>query len=329
VGSAAELTREEWDGWHDERRWRWLADVTARLGRAASVRLEGRRAVFTIEGTDFALVPGGRVRLGFDPGAFVPSDGQRASYEESVEAWGMPPALEEHLAAVLSPPREVRPPALLVEAVAAEVGLQPLPADDPDVKDVVRSMRKDDRIRIIAGRGRHELRVQRSEGVLRAWTVQPTSRPDLERGLASRGMRLLTSDEWEHACGGAAPTLFRWGDDCPCDRTPHDNTANECRRREALVRLLVRDEPDWDQHLRPNVFGLTIARDPYANELVAEPQLWRGGDGGSSMCGGMGYFLCWLPLATSYLHHEMMAAADNGPSSDVHGWWMRRVLPLP
>ncbi len=62
---------------------------------------------------------------------------------------------------------------------------------------------------------------------------------------------------------------------------------------------------DWDFHIRPNAFGIFIASNPYQCELVAEPEIFRGGDGGGAICGGTGFFMGWLTLATAYYEAEM------------------------
>jgi len=55
------------------------------------------------------------------------------------------------------------------------------------------------------------------DGTCRVWRRPPTTVAWVEASLARIGMRLPTCDEWEYACGAAAPTLFRWGDDNPAD----------------------------------------------------------------------------------------------------------------
>ena len=108
---------------------------------------------------------------------------------------------------------------------------------------------------------------------------------DLPAVLAERGLRVPTSDEWEHACGAGADTLFRWGDDCPLDRVPYGDRTGP--------------------HNEPNAFGLRIAHDTYSTELTSDTGEVRGGDGGESVCGGYGHLLAWLPLATAHTHPDM------------------------
>ena len=113
--------------------------------------------------------------------------------------------------------------------------------------------------------------------------------------LAERGLRMPSPDEWEHACGAGAATLWWWGEQCPADRSPYGDATGP-------------------QH-RPNAFGLHIARDTYDAELTSEPTVVKGGDGGESVCGGYGSFVEWLPLATSN-RNPAMAEFVHGPDGD-------------
>ena len=48
----------------------------------------------------------------------------------------------------------------------------------------------------------------------------------------------------------------------------------------------------------PNFFGVSIAYDPYMREVVKAEQFTTcGGDGGRSICGGLGIFLGFLPCS--------------------------------
>ncbi|MEV7523543.1 hypothetical protein [Streptomyces sp. NPDC091371] len=118
---------------------------------------------------------------------------------------------------------------------------------------------------------------------------------DMPAALAARGLRMPTSDEWEHACGAGADTLFRWGNDCPLDRIPYgDHTG---------------------PHNQLNGFGLRIAYDTYSTELTSDATAVHGGDGGESVCGGYGHLLAWLPLATAN-RNPSMAEFVYGPEGE-------------
>ncbi|MEU9027246.1 hypothetical protein AB0D46_06885 [Streptomyces sp. NPDC048383] len=132
---------------------------------------------------------------------------------------------------------------------------------------------------------------------------------EIPAALAADGLRLPSADEWEHACGAGAGTLFRWGDACPLDE-PSYGTGT------------LRHEP--------NAFGLHIAYDSYGGELSADRGAFHGGDGGSAACGGYGSLLEWLPLATA-CRNPWMAELSYGPDGgDLGGAFSTRpVLTLP
>lgn len=113
-------------------------------------------------------------------------------------------------------------------------------------------------------------------------------------GLARGGLRPPTPDEWEHACGAGAETLFRWGDDYP-EGEPYGDVP------------LLRE---------PNRFGLVIGDDPYRAEFTTDPAVLCGGDGGSALCGGAGDFLSWLTLATSYRDPQLAETVEKGGLTD-------------
>lgn len=198
-------------------------------------------------GREFALIPGGRVTVGFDLESWQPSPQQTAEYAESLEeGFGYGLDLRSYLAQVLSPHRSVVLATVLM--VVEDEDLTESPADTP-------------------------------------------------AALAAQGLRMPSPDEWEHACGAGVNTLFRWGNDCPLDRMPFDCKAGP--------------------HKRLNAFGLRIAYDTYRAELSADTTVVHGGDGGEAECGGYGFLLGWLPLATANRNPTMVDFA-YGPDSREH-----------
>ncbi|MFJ9074671.1 hypothetical protein ACIRO3_05385 [Streptomyces sp. NPDC102278] len=113
--------------------------------------------------------------------------------------------------------------------------------------------------------------------------------------LAARGLRMPSPDEWEHACGAGADTLFRWGNEAPLDRIPYGD--------------------DTGPHNQPSAFGLRIAYDTYRAELTSDVADVHGGDGGESVCGGYGRMPAWLPLATAN-RNPFMADFVYGPEGE-------------
>jgi hypothetical protein len=125
--------------------------------------------------------------------------------------------------------------------------------------------------------------------------------------LALEGFRLPTSDEWEHACAAGARTFFRWGDEWPEGEPYGDHTR-------------------FTLHQVPNAFGLRIVESSYDVECIAELG-FRGGDGGSAVCGGTPSPYVWHTFASAFEHafeHAEECLPETYESARV-----RRVFPLP
>lgn len=134
----------------------------------------------------------------------------------------------------------------------------------------------------------------------------PSQQAEVDR-LAAIGQRLLTPEEWEHACGAGVSTLFRWDDTYPPGGDP-------CSTR-------------FGPHLLPNAFGLEIGQDPYRDEWTADPGVVCGGDGGGMVCGGHGEFVSWLTIATAFRDTDY--AAWRQQDADLVGqMFVRPAIPL-
>jgi hypothetical protein len=232
----------------------------------------GRIALYRRDGTLYALVPGGEVALGYDGAWFTPTPDQAADYA----AWpdGLPSDIRAFVGMVTSPPRVMQLPTLLVAVEAVEPGAGPADPDDPRVAQQLASLRRGWEHHRPPGMithhdwGRVEVTVDERCQPISARVVEYVTRHAVVADLAGRGLRLLTPDEWEHACGAGAMTLFRWGEDCPTDRYPTQHL----------------DGP----HRLANAVGLVIGHDPYRPECTADPGVACGGDGGRATCGDYG-----------------------------------------
>lgn len=193
-------------------------------------------------GAEFALVPGGEVTVGYDHTRALALDADaQSSWDTSMSEFGMPP-FPTYLSQVLQPARQVTLAPSLVETSARAIGDAIGEPDDDDDASAHE--------RVVAA-------------------------------LAADGLRLLTADEWEHACSGGTRTLWRWGDACPADCEPYGQVP-------------------FTELRRANAFGLAIAQNPYDWEYVDDPDQLRGGDGGDALCGGYGAVAAWVALASSY-----------------------------
>jgi hypothetical protein len=67
---------------------------------------------------------------------------------------------------------------------------------------------------------------------------------------------------------------------------------------------------------------------PYRVDLVADGPREVGGDGGCNICGGVGFFLAWLPPATAF--REPGAGTCSAPDANVADEYcrMRRVIRM-
>ncbi|HEX3731450.1 MAG TPA: hypothetical protein VHU91_00795, partial [Mycobacteriales bacterium] len=210
---------------------------------------------------------------------------QNASYAATATEYGIPVGIQDYITSVTSPARAAVVPPLLVSVTAIEAGLVPVPPSHPKITRLLAGHLDPQRGRSAAPKAievhsQARVTVNRDWTVAGAWLLETPSYGQVAGDLAEAGQRLLTPDEWEHACGAGAATLFRWGDDCPPDTVPDGSTTGP--------------------HREPNRFGLDIAQDPYRTERTADPSVVCGGDGGGIICGGAGAFVSWLTIATAY-----------------------------
>jgi hypothetical protein len=70
-----------------------------------------------------------------------------------------------------------------------------------------------------------------------------------------------------------------------------------------------------------------IGRDPYRHEWTTEPGIVCGGDGGGAVCGGSGFFLGWLTLATAY-RDKQFGARPNSRSGSMRELLIRPVIDM-
>lgn len=304
--SYAALTSAEWNAMSDDAAHRVAAGIADRHGltlRGLAVRAGAgwshRQARFDRDGTRFALVPGGRPTLGYDGSRFRPDAAQAADYAESADEYGLPP-VHEFVDAMTSPERVVEMPAMLVAVDAFDPCGMPLAPDDPRVREVAASAEPGvGGMRRVGPDGGLHVEFDRAGRVTRARLIRRVSYDEAMAGLARLDLRTTTPDEWEWACGAGATTLFRWGDHHPADGYPFDHRTGP--------------------HREENRWGLAIGQDPYRHEATTERTVVCGGDGGGATCGGSGFFLGWLTLATAYRDDDFgrWLASDDGYADEV------------
>lgn len=273
-------------------------------------------ALFEYQGKGFILVPANEAEIGFDIDSFLPTKEQQDCFDSVKEEFAKPYTLPGLLEFYLTPPRKIKTKTMLVEGIPVAAERGPVDLDDPEVLALIAKGEN------LEGVKEGELAIHfYAADDYDVWRRRKISHQEVVESLAAQGFRLPTSDEWEYLCAGGTTSLFRWGNEHPMDKYPTDTYKSMGKSR--LPKVLP--EVEFMEHWELNCFFLSIAQDTYECEIVAEPGIIRGGDGGGAVCGGYGYFLGWLPLATAFIDKSLGERSRNKP---VDSWFVRRIVDV-
>lgn len=298
------LMREGWERLPAEERRALLEGMAKRHGLTLlgeeTFRKWGRETrtgCFAGRGGEFVFVPGDTVTLGWREFAQGMDQPTREEFQEEMENTGWEGTLTELLQQQMEPVRQAVIGPMLVERMLQAVGYEEVSLDDPRLTgneawmaELQKAQRSDFSQYTIS----EEVRFTRAGDGWRVELYHQDSFPRLREALAEAGFSLPTADEWAYLCGGGCRTLYPWGDSFDYQMglpyfEPEEGETVSCDLRS------------------PNFFGLTIACDPYRNELTVGEDgalVVKGGDGGCSLCGGADAAVGFLPCAPYFRMEE-------------------------
>lgn len=246
--------------------------------------------IFEKDGREFVFVPGDTVTLGWEQFAVGLNQESRDELDYLFREWELERDPEEMIWESMAPVRQAAIGPMLVGRELEELCWEPVALDDPRLRPEWL-----EEFRQFALTGRDSLtlvghaRFERDGDGWQAALYHRMDYSDFRSQLEKQGLSLPTADEWAYLCGGGCRTLFPWGDGM--DYSMHLHWFEDMEEDE--------DRP-YDME-EPNFFGASIAYDPYMREVVKAEQFTTcGGDGGRSICGGLGIFLGFLSCSPHY-----------------------------
>ena len=291
------LMREKWERLQTEERRALLEQMAKQYGLELlgeeTFRKWGRETrtgCFTGRGGEFVFVPGDTVTLGWQEFAQGMDQATREEFQEEMENIGWEGTLTELLQEQMDPVHRAVIGPMLVERTLQTVGCEEVSLDDPRLtgnEDWMAEFQKAQRGECSQYTISKKVRFTRTGDGWRAELYHQDSFSRLRKALAEAGFSLPTADEWAYLCGGGCRTIYPWGDSFDYEMglpyfEPEERAAVSCDLR------------------TPNFFGLTIACDPYRDELTVGEDgalVIKGGDGGCNLCGGADAAVGFLPCA--------------------------------
>lgn len=249
--------------------------------------------IFLYGGAEFLFVPGDDAVLGRD------GDSIDAEWLEMFgRSFDMSPEeAKTALGSQMSPVREAAVRPMLVERAFSSAGwfdYDPSKLDPEEDDDLIEELERFRQMPQQSLEIYQYARMERENGETRLQLFDDSETyEEWREELIREPFDLPTEDEWEYIYAAGARTLFPWGDRIePSMRLKYFSGGEDSSE----------DGPTLYDLEQPNVFGLRFPGDPYRKELVVTPSGVRGkgGDGGSSLHGGLGRELGYLPVAAAF-----------------------------
>ena len=244
--------------------------------------------IFEKDGREFVFVPGDTVTLGWEQFAVGLNQDSQEELDYLIQEWEMECDPNEMIRESMASVRQAAIGPMLVGRELEELCWEPVKMDDPRLTthpDWLKEFRDFAWSDLDSLTLHQSARIERTEKGFQIWIYNQMDYDSLMEQMEKQGLSLPTANEWAYLCGGGCRTLFPWGDGMDYSMHLHH-----------FESLEDEDKPfDMEE---PNFFGLSIAYDPYMREIVkADVFTTCGGDGGRSICGGLGIFLGFLPCS--------------------------------
>ena len=260
--------------------------------------------IFEKDGREFVFVPGDTVTLGWEQFAIGLNQDSQEELDYLIQEWEMECDPNEMIRESMAPVRQAAIGPMLVGRELEELCWEPVKMDDPRLTahpDWLKEFRDFAWSDLDSLTLHQSARIERTEKGFQIWIYNQMDYDSLMEQMEKQGLSLPTANEWAYLCGGGCRTLFPWGDGMDYSMHLHHFESPE-------------DEDKPFDMEEPNFFGLSIAYDPYMREIVkADVFTTCGGDGGRSICGGLGIFLGFLPCSP---HCKPEVQEDNEPNGD-------------
>lgn len=244
--------------------------------------------IFKKDSREFVFVPGDTVILGWEKFAIGLNQDSQKELDYMIEECGLKLDFVEMIQESMVPVRKITIGPMLVGRKLEEICWEPIKMDDPRLTthpDWLKKFRDFEWGDIDSLTLHQTARIERTEKGFRIWIYNKMDYESLMNQMEKQGLSLPTINEWAYLCGGGCRTLFPWGDGMDYSMHLHHFESPE-------------DENKPFDMEEPNFFGLSIAYDPYMREIVkSNVYTTCGGDGGRSICGGLGIFLGFLPCS--------------------------------
>ena len=244
--------------------------------------------IFEKDGREFVFVPGDTVTLGWEQFAIGLNQDSQEELDYLIQEWEMECDPNEMIRESMAPVRQAAIGPMLVGRELEELCWEPVKMDDPRLTahpDWLKEFRDFAWSDLDSLTLHQSARIERTEKGFQIWIYNQMDYDSLMEQMEKQGLSLPTANEWAYLCGGGCRTLFPWGDAMDYSMHLHHFESPE-------------DEDKPFDMEEPNFFGLSIAYDPYMREIVkADVFTTCGGDGGRSICGGLGIFLGFLPCS--------------------------------